>query len=173
MTKKYLPLLGLLALLLVACPEKGEQTAHPKKPLVTVGDRSDNGGWLRLTLEGKTMHDRFVVAQFTPRGDLFQADNLQIYTYDIDSDKYPRFLLSLSLRESDLRLWQAQQFPMDTLAFTVAPELKPLSSRGEIRITRVSDQFVEGQFAGELFSPENGKSLPIRGEFKAVLRWNV
>ncbi len=172
MTRKILICLTALALL-SGCDRKQEKAGHKPAPLATVGDRTDNGGLLRFTLEGKALHDRFVVAQFTPRGDLFVEDNLQIYNYDIESDKYPRILISISSLESDLKLWQEKVLPVELLAFSVSAESRPFSSRGEVKITRVTAQYVEGQFSGELFSEENGKSFPIQGEFKAVLRWNV
>lgn len=171
MTRKILAAFLLIAVLL-ACENKKEKE-HKQAPLVTVGDNSDNGGILRFTLEGKTMRDRFVVAQFTPRGDLFTDDNLQIYNYDISSDKYPRLLISVNSKESDLKQWQDKSYTMELMAFTVSPQSEPLTSNGTIKITRVNEQFVEGQFHGELLSAENGRSFEIQGEFKAVLRWNV
>ncbi|HOT95805.1 MAG TPA: hypothetical protein PLG50_09495 [bacterium] len=171
MTRQIFLLLLVLALVL-GCERKQEQ---PRKqaPLAAVGDRSDNGGILRFTVEGKTMHDRFVVAQFTPRGDLFTDDNLQIYNYDIQSDKYPRLLISINNRESDLRNWTGKNLPVELLAFTVSALTPPLTTKGEARITRVDDSYVEGQFRGELVNEENGKFYEIRGEFKAVMRLNV
>jgi hypothetical protein len=171
MTRKIFML--LIACSLIAGCEKKPEKERKQAPLASVGDSSDNGGMLRFTLEGKAMHDRFVVAQFTPRGDLFAEDNLQIYNYDIQSDKYPRILLSISSKQSDLRQWQGKTLTMDLLAFTVSAQTAPLTAQGEIRITRVNEQFVEGQFRGELLSEENGKKFEIRGEFKAVLRLNV
>ncbi len=166
-------LLCLIALALIGGCGKEKEKERKQTSLPSVGDNADNGGMLRFTLEGKAIRDRFVVAQFTPRGDLFMEDNLQIYNYDINSDKYPRLLMSVNTRESDLKKWQGQTLKAEVVAFTVSALSAPLTSQGELRITRVNDQFVEGQFHGELLSEENGKSFEIRGEFKAVLRWNV
>ncbi|HNW58799.1 MAG TPA: hypothetical protein PKI62_03890 [bacterium] len=165
--------LALVALMVLLGCGKKQDKPRQQAPLAAVGDRTDNGGMLRFTVEGKTMHDRFVVAQFTPRGDLFPEDNLQIYNYDIQSDKYPRLLLSINSRESDLRRWQDQSLPAELVAFTVSAQSPPLTARGEVRITRVADPFIEGQFRAELLQEESGKSYEIRGEFKAVLRLNV
>ncbi len=165
--------LGLLVLVLLLGCGKKQEKPRQQAPLAAVGDRSDNGGMLRFTVEGRTMHDRFVVAQFTPRGDLFPEDNLQIYNYDIQSDKYPRLLISINSRESDLRHWTEKSLPVELLAFTVSAQSPPLTTKGEARITRVDGSFVEGQFRGELVNEENGKRYEIRGEFKAVMRLNV
>ena len=171
MAKKIL--LWLIALALIGGCAKKEEKEHKQPTLPSVGDSADNGGMLRFTVEGKAMRDRFVVAQFTPRGDLFTEDNLQIYNYDIDSAKYPRLLISVNTSESDLKKWQGKILTAEDVAFTVSDRSAPLTSHGEIKITRVNDQFVEGQFNGNLLSEGNGKSFEIRGEFKAVLRWNV
>ena len=73
-------------------------------------DRKSNGGMIRFVLNDKTMHDRYFVAQFTPRGHLFETDNLQLYNYRIDSDKYPQIFFNLDYKESDLNKWRKSHF---------------------------------------------------------------
>ena len=135
-------------------------------------DRQSNGGMLRFNLGGKNMHDRYFGAQFTPRGDIFKKDNLQLYNYNIGSDKFPKFIISIDHIESDLQKWQGETFPMAFLAFTPEKNSTPLGADGKIMITRVTESMVNGNFEGELIHPVSGKRFPIRGEFKAKLEIN-
>ncbi|OGC10351.1 hypothetical protein A2V82_01850 [candidate division KSB1 bacterium RBG_16_48_16] len=167
----------ILTVLCTGCGKKKEpEVIRPKGDFqMSLPDRSDrqpNGGMLRFTLEGKTMHDSYCVALFTPRGDLFQNDNLQLFNYNPGSDKYPQFLINLDYRESDLQNWQDKKFPLDFLAFTPAPNQVPFTSQGEVKLTKVTNEFVEGKFSGDLINPHNDKSYPIKGEFKAAIRVN-
>ena len=59
-------------------------------------DYKPNGGLLRFTLGDKPMHDSFFEAQFTPRGQMFDTDNLQLYNYNLNSDKYPQLLINVN-----------------------------------------------------------------------------
>jgi hypothetical protein len=167
----------VLGVVLVGCGKKKEpETIRPQRDFQMSQpdqtDRQSNGGMLRFTLEGKTMHDSYFVALFTPRGDLFQNDNLQLFNYSLGSNKYPQFLINLDYRESDLQNWQDKKFPLDFLAFTPAPNQVPFTSQGEVTLTKVTDQFVEGKFSGDLINPHNDKTYSIKGEFKAVIRVN-
>ena len=136
-------------------------------------DREPNGGFLRFTLAGKAMHDRYFVAQFTPRGELFRKDNLQLYNYNLGSDKYPQFLISIDHVQSDPQKWSGGTFPLDLLAFTATPNTVPLNSRGEIKIIKVTRSTLEGHFSGELIHPVSKKIFPIRGDFKAMIKMNI
>lgn len=163
MTKRIFSCFLLLALCLSCGPKKKSGQ----------GDRGDNGGFVRFTVEGKAMHDDYFVAQFTPAGDLFDSDNLQLFNYNTGSSKYPQLLMDINYQQSNLKLWKAQSLPTSVLAFSVSPQAPPLQSTGEVKILQVSDQFVQGSFSGELVHPETGKTFPIRGEFKAVLKVNI
>jgi hypothetical protein len=158
----------LSLLLLSACGQKEDS----EKQTVTT-DRGSNDGLLRFVLAGKSMHDSFFSAQFTPRGDLFKKDNLQLYNFNPESNKYPRFLINIDYQQSDLKQWKGKRFPLDYLAFTPSPGAKPLKSRGELLITTVTERYIEGQFAGELYKPSTGQRFPIRGEFRAQLEYNI
>lgn len=157
--------------------EKEPKTIRPKGDFNVhepdQSDRQPNGGKLRFTLDRKQMHDDFFVAQFTPKGDMFEYDNLQLYNYNLGSDKYPQFIVSIDFSESNLKAWEGKTFPLDFLAFTASENTLPFNSRGEIRITKVTDQFVEGTFDGELVHPETKKAFPIKGEFRAMIKVNV
>jgi hypothetical protein len=135
-------------------------------------DRSSNGGMLRFKLGNKTMHDKYFIALFTPRGNLFKEDNLQLYNYNVGSDKYPQIIININYNSSDLNAWAGKVLPIDFLAFTPAPDQMPLRSKGQVTITQVTDQMIEGRFSGELVNPQKEKSFPIHGEFKAVLQVN-
>ncbi len=165
----------LLLLVFFCCSRKEKQRPQGSFHVSTPdqSDREPNGGLLRFTLSGKAMHDDFFIAQFTPRGDIFTYDNLQLTNYNIGSDKYPKFLINVDYAESDLSLWEGKDFPMDFLAFTAAPNTAPFNSRGNVTITKVSGSFVEGRFSGRLVHPVNGKTFPIKGEFKGIIRLNV
>ena len=176
--KKKLFLFGLCFLLFFACEKKKEpQVIRPKgefnvrKP--EQSDREPNGGKLRFTLNGKTMHDDFFVAQFTPRGDVFDKDNLQLYNYNFGSDKYPQFIINIDYRESDLKKWEGKKFPLDFLAFTAAPNTVPFNSKGELRIIKVTDTEIQGTFHGELIHPVKKTTYEIKGDFKAIIRVNI
>jgi len=137
------------------------------------GDRMDNGGFVRFSVEGKAMHDNYFVAQFTPAGDLLQRDNLQLYNYNPGSDKFPQLLMDINLKESDLKKWQSQSLATDVLAFSVSSQSPPLRSTGQVKIAHVTDQFVQGSFSGEMVNPQTGKTFSIHGEFNAVLKINI
>ncbi|MBD3386566.1 hypothetical protein GF407_16805 [candidate division KSB1 bacterium] len=136
-------------------------------------DRLSNGGMLRYTIEDKSTHDVYVVAQFTPRGDLFDEDNLQIYNYNLDSEKYPRLLISIDHKESNLEYWKDISFSPPLFSLTPSAGVSPLPVRGTITITQVSDDQITGKFDGILVSEKTQKRLKIRGEFKAVLTLNI
>lgn len=136
-------------------------------------DRKPNGGLLRFTLDSKLMHDTFFEAQFTPRGDVFQFDNLQMYNYNFGSDKFPRLLISIDHEDSDLEQWSGLTVPMDLLVFTPASGTAPFSARGEIKIKNADKNKIEGTFSGELVHPINGRTFSMRGEFRAVVKLNI
>jgi len=172
-------LIFLIVLLALSCGEK-RKSLHDRMPQGTIhadqpdlSDREANGGMLRFTLEGKAMFDKFFVAQFTPRGDLFNTDNLQLYNYNPGSDKYPQFIINIDYEESDLHNWAGKTFPLDFLAFTAAENTLPLNSKGKIEIMEVTETKVEGRFSGQLIHPTSRKTFEIRGEFKAMIKVNV
>ncbi len=172
-------LIFLIIFLTLSCGEK-RKSARDQKPQGSIhadrpdlSDREPNGGMLRFTLEGKAMFDKYFVAQFTPRGDLFNMDNLQLYNYNPGSDKYPQFIISIDYKESDLRNWAGKTFPLDFLAFTAAANTLPLNSKGKVEIMEVTESKVEGRFSGQLIHPTSGKMFEIRGEFKAMIKVNV
>ncbi|MBN1467001.1 hypothetical protein JXA02_14700 [candidate division KSB1 bacterium] len=156
----------------LACQNKEELQPHdvtqPRQ-----SDRKPNGGLLRFTLGDKPMHDSFFEAQFTPRGQMFDTDNLQLYNYNFDSDKYPQLLITVNTVESDLSRWINQSLPTAELAFTAAANTPTMRSPGTVRITKVTERSIEGSFSGELANPVTGKAFEIRGEFRAVTRINV
>ncbi len=161
-------------ILLVACQKDESQRtfAHDvNRPAQS--DRKPNGGMLRLTLDEKVMHDPFFEAQFTPKGEVFQHDNLQLYNYNLNSDKYPRLLISIDASESDLKQWQGKSFSLETMAFTPSAGVAALNARGSVTIEKVTDRKVEGTFSGELLHPDGKRAFPIRGEFSAMLNVNV
>ena len=167
----------LVLLLIFACQRKKERVIRPEGSFdistPDLSDRNPNGGMLRFTLDGKRMHDKYFVAMFTPRGDLFEKDNLQLFNYNLGSDKYPQFIINVDHKESDLKKWQGIDLPLDFLAFTAAPNTVPLNSRGNIKILRVTENMIEGQFSGRLIHPVNRKEFEIKGEFKAKLQLNI
>jgi len=163
----------LIVAMLIGCGKKDKQKTDFQVSHPSQSDRQPNGGMLRFTIDDKSMHDKYFVAQFTPRGDMFEYDNLQLFNYNIGSDKYPQFIININYKESDLKKWEGKSFPLDFLAFTPSPKAIPLNSRGEIMITRVIDNEVEGKFSGELIHPKTGQTHPIKGEFRAVLKVNV
>ncbi len=136
-------------------------------------DRGSNGGFVRFAVEGKNMHDDFFVAQFTPAGDLFKTDNLQLFNFNQGSDKYPQLLLDINFAQSDLKKWQAQTLTADMLAFSVSASSSPLQTKGSVKILKVTDKFIEGTFSGELVHSQSGKTYQLRGEFKAVIKINI
>jgi hypothetical protein len=164
--KIQLALVTIAFMLVISCGSDNGSTADQEI------DRRSNGGLLRFNLSGKNMHDRYFGAQFTPRGEFFKKDNLQLYNYHIGSDKFPKFIISINHKESDLQKWEGESFPMDFLAFTPQQNSTPLGAEGKIAITRVSESMVNGNFEGELIHPVSGKRFPIRGEFKAKLEIN-
>ncbi|MBN1480061.1 hypothetical protein EH223_19100 [candidate division KSB1 bacterium] len=164
-----------LFLLTAAC-EKDENLSKQPHDVTRPrqSDRKPNGGLLRFTLGDKPLHDSFFEAQFTPRGEVFELDNLQLYNYNLDSDKYPQVLINVNHKESDVSRWVNQSLPIEILAFTAAPNTPALkSSNGTIKITKVTNRNIEGTFSGELFNPKASKTFAIRGEFRAVLRINI
>ena len=172
MTRRIFPGLAIMMFFLFGCRQDDSgQTVI--KGMKTDGEPQDNGGFLRLQLEGKRLRDHFLVAQFTPRGDLFSHDNLQFYNYDLDSEKYPRLLISVDHLESELAKWEGEVFPMTVCALTVEQGHKTLYGQGRIKITKVADGFIEAHFSGELVSEDGRKRFPIQGEVKGIFRLNV
>ena len=171
-------LFPLLIFLFAFCnKEKEPETITPEgnfnvyKP--DQSDRNSNGGKLRFTLDNKVMHDDFFIAQFTPKGEMFEHDNLQLYNYNFGSDKYPQFIINIDFDNSDLKNWEGQTFSLDFLAFTASPNTVPFNSKGEITITKVSATDIQGTFKGHLVHPKNRNTFPIKGDFKAMIRVNV
>ena len=148
-----------------------EPEFHKSKP--DGQDRQPNGGMLRYTLEGKLFEDEFFVALFTPRGDIFRYDNLQLFNYNVGSDKYPQFIISIDNVESDLSKWQSKTFPLDFCSLTAVRNTVPLNSEGEVTITKVTETTVKGKFSGHLVNILKEKKFPIRGEFRAMLQVNL
>lgn len=175
--KKKIFLALIIPLLVFSCGKKEEKVVRPEGHFnVSASDKSDrdpNGGMLRFTLGGKTMHDKYFVAQFTPRGDIFEKDNLQLYNYNLGSDKYPQFIINIDFKESELKNWQGKIFPLDFLAFTAAADTPPFNSTGELKITRVTEKNIEGTFHGFLINPTSKRKFPIKGEFRAIIKLNV
>ncbi len=136
-------------------------------------DRKPNGGLLRFTLGDKPLHDSYCEAQFTPRGEMFEFDNLQIYNYNLESDKYPQLLINVNHKESDPANWVGETLSIDMMAFTAAPNTETLKSKGAFKVTKVSGRTIEGSFSGNLLNPDTDKTFEIRGEFRAILRVNV
>lgn len=165
----------MVALLCTAFCKKDEKSGLPPYDATrpAQSDRKPNGGLLRFTLKDKLMHDAFFEAQFTPRGELFEHDNLQMYNYNLGSDKYPRLLISIDHNESNLAKWSGLTVPMDVLVFTPTADAKPFLARGEVRIRYADERTVEGTFAGELIHPTSKRKLPVRGEFKAIVKVNI
>lgn len=163
MAKRFL-LWGLMVCGLLAC---GGPAGDGRN------DREPNGGFVRLSLQGKAMHDRFFAAQFTPAGDLFKHDNLQLYNFNSGSEKYPQLLINLEYAQPELKKWQGLALPADMVAFSVSKHSKPLTSAGQVIITRVTDEYIDGTFSGELLQAESNKTFPIRGEFRAALKLNI
>lgn len=159
---------------LVACQKDENLAEHPHdvaRPRQS--DRKPNGGLLRFTLSEKAMHDSYFEAQFTPRGDMFEKDNLQLYNYNVNSDKYPQFMINVNYNESELVNWVDATLTDATIAFTAAPNTPLMKADGSIKVTKVTQRNVEGSFAGELYNPQTEKKFEIRGEFRAVLRINI
>ena len=164
----------LVSLILLACQKESDVKQHPhdvNQP--GQSDRKPNGGFLRLVLEDRPMHDTFFEAQFTPRGDMFQSDNLQLYNYNVGSEKYPRILIDINGEQSDIKQWSETAFSLSTLSFAAAPGTTPLGAEGEIRITKATNRSVEGNFDGELLNEKSGKRIPLRGEFRAIVKINI
>ncbi len=172
MTRQFFLSLMILAIFM-GCSRQEESDQNPAVEQTTTGDAAGNGGFLRMHLQGKWIRDSFFVAQFTPRGDLFSKDNLQFYNYDIQSQKYPRLLISIDFLESDFKKWQGRVYPMDVFVLTIEKETAALQAQGTLKITRITDQTVEGHFTGELFSEDGLRKFPVDGEFKGIFRLNV
>ncbi|MDZ7314664.1 MAG: hypothetical protein ONB24_00930 [candidate division KSB1 bacterium] len=136
-------------------------------------DRRPNGGILRLTLNEKQMHDVFFEAQFTPRGELFALDNLQLYNFHPGSSKYPRLLISVDYAESSLFKWQGLTFSLNSPAFTPSSGSRTYIFQGELIIAKADEKKVEGSFSGQLIHPTNGRTFSIYGEFIAPVRLNI
>jgi hypothetical protein len=163
MVKRFLLLALALCSLLSCGGHKGDGR----------NDREANGGFVRLTIQGKPMHDRFFAAQFTPAGDLFKNDNLQLYNFNSGSEKYPQLLINVEHLQPELKKWEGQALSADVVAFTVSKYSKPLTSSGQVMITRVTEEYIDGTFSGELTRPDSSKTFPIRGEFRAALKLNI
>ncbi|RPH97179.1 MAG: hypothetical protein EHM72_13875 [Calditrichaeota bacterium] len=164
----------VLAFFLTVC-QKNDSSQQPPYMAArsSQSDRKPNGGLLRFTLEDKVMHDSFFEGQFTPRGQVFEFDNLQLYNYNLNSDKYPRLLITIDFRESDLSKWVGKTFPMDLFVFTPASGVKPFSAKGEIAIVSREGDDLEGKFDGQLFHPRKRTTFAIKGEFRAKIRQNI
>jgi len=171
--EKKLFLLLLVVFLIVGCSQEKKEQPPLDVNQPAQSDREPNGGALRFHLAEKAMHDKFFEAQFTPRGDLYDKDNLQLYNYNLGSAKFPQFLISLNYKESELKSWEGLIFPLDFLVFTISPGTQPLISTGELEITHVTDYYIEGKFGGTLTHPENGNEYKISGEFKAIIKVNA
>jgi hypothetical protein len=165
----------LSVFLCTACCQKDEKPSLPPYDAArpTQSDRKPNGGLLRFTLDGKLMHDSYFEAQFTPRGDVFQFDNLQMYNYNLESEKYPRILISIDHAASDLKQWSGLTVPMDFMAFTPTADTAPLAAHGEINIKSADEHKIEGSFTRELVHPVNGRTFPMSGEFRAIVKLNI
>ena len=164
----------MLLLIFTACQkdENLQKAPHDtSKPVQS--DLKPNGGFIRFTLDEKPMHDSFFEAQFTPRGDVFELDNLQLYNYNLGSDKYPQIIFNIDYEENILQQWEGLRFSLECLTFSASAEALPMTATGEIHIKNVSDRFVEGSFSGQLLHPQNDRQFPIRGEFKAAIKINV
>lgn len=172
MTRQFFLSLVILAIFM-GCSRKEASDQKPAAELTTTGDAAGNGGFLKIHLQGKWIRDPFFVAQFTPRGDLFSRDNLQFYNYDIQSQKYPRLLISIDFLESDFKKCEGRIFPMNVFVLTIEKGTPALQAQGTLKISRITDQAVEGQFSGELSSQDGLRKFPVNGEFKGIFRLNV
>ena len=164
----------MLILALSACQKDETLPRAPydvKQPAQS--DLKPNGGFIRFTLDEKPMHDSFFEAQFTPRGDVFEFDNLQLYNYNLGSEKYPQIIISVDYNQSDLNAWQGLTFSLENVTFSASAETAPMTATGELTIKLVTDRVIEGGFNGRLLHPHNDSSFPFRGEFKAVIKVNV
>ena len=130
--KNAIAIIIIVALGYAACDKTKEKRDKKTEPGILESDRQANGGKLRFYLEGKAMHDKYFVAQFTPKGDLFEKDNLQLYNYNSGSDKYPQILINIDYLESDLQEWNGKSFPLDYLIFTADKNATPLKSLLEL-----------------------------------------
>lgn len=164
-----------IILLMIACQKDENLSKQPHdvtRPRQS--DRKPNGGLLRFTLGDKPMHDAFFEAQFTPRGEVFEYDNLQLYNYNLESDKYPQLFISVNYKESNVDKWMNLSLPVETMAFAAAENVPVLKAEnGILKVTKVTNRNIEGSFSGELFNPQTSKTFTIRGEFRAVMRINV
>ena len=149
----------------------GKAPHDVKKPAQS--DLKPNGGFIRFSLDEKPMHDSFFEAQFTPRGDVFEFDNLQLYNYNLDSEKYPQIIFTIDFEESSLQAWQGLTFSLESVTFLASEDAPPMTATGELVVKTVTERFIEGFFNGELLHPRNERSFPFRGEFKAVIKVNV
>ena len=76
--------LVMMILLFSACgKDEGLQQAPHDVTKPAQSDKKPNGGFIRFTLDERPMHDAFFAAHFTPGGDVFEFDNLQLYNYNI------------------------------------------------------------------------------------------
>lgn len=178
-SKLILVVVFFLIFYVTHCAKKDEKpkTIRPapkfQKSQPDDSDRQPNGGMLRYKLEGRLFEDDFFVAMFTPRGDIFRYDNLQLFNYNVGSDKYPQFIISIDNTESDLVKWQGKTYPLDFCSLTAVRNTVPLNSEGEVTITKVTQTTVEGKFTGQMVNILKKKKFPVKGEFRAMLQVNI
>ncbi len=159
-------------MILTVCSCKDDTAERRPSVFRKTADRRSNGGFLYLRLNDKQMRDRFFEALFTPRGELFPTDNLQLYNFNAGTNKYPKILFSVDRMESDLKKWKGIKVPVDCLLFSPAPNTALFAGNATVEITKADNHTVEGSFIGELRHPQNGRTFSLSGEFKAMVKTN-
>lgn len=147
-------------------------TTLEKKQIITVRNNGSNGGELEVIFGDKIIKDNYLVAQFTMRSEVFSIDNLQIFNYDANSNVYPQFLISIDAKESNLQNWKQQSFSLNLCSLILDVDSVPSRSEGQVMITEVSADEVVGHFQGHLINILNYEKTPIRGSFRAKIKYN-
>lgn len=178
--KKSWLLLGLFCIcagIFASCNKKDSKTDQTseldKKQVINVQNNMSNGGDLEVTFGTKIIKDDYLVAQFTARNEIFRIDNLQIFNYDVNSDVYPQFLISIDANESDLKNWQNKSYALNLCSLILDEDSVPSRSEGQIMITNVTDDEVQGHFQGHLINIVSYEKTPIQGRFRAKIKYNT
>lgn len=163
--------------ILLSCDKKETKTEPgsevQKKQIIEVQNNISNGGELQVMFGNKIIKDDYLVAQFTARSEIFSVDNLQIYNYDVNSDVYPQFLISIDARESELKKWENKSYPLSLCSLVLDEDAVPFRSEGQVMITQVTEDQVSGHFQGHLIHIVNYEQMPIQGSFRARIKYNL
>ncbi len=178
MKKSWLSL-GLfcaLVWIILSCGKKETKTDPApqvqKKQVIDVQNNISNGGELEVVFGNKIIKDDYLVAQFTARSEIFSIDNLQIYNYDVNSDVYPQFLISIDAKESDLNNWKNKSYSLSLCSLVLDEDAVPFRSEGQVMITIVTEDEIHGHFQGHLINIVNYEKMPIQGSFRAKIKYN-